>query len=80
VTLANAWVLRPLTGQPAELDWRVIPAVGGLAIGLALVERASPTFALGIAWLGFVTALALPKNGQPSPLDNATRLLGYATG
>lgn len=79
ITLANEAVFAPmLDGGKVDINWRVIPATAGLAIALAGLEQVSPGFAKGLAWLALVTVIAVPFGKAPTPLENATRVLGYA--
>jgi len=65
VTFGNKVLL-----QRQEPDFRVVIATGIAAGGLALVERASKTLAVGVAWLALVTVLLVrvdPKT--PAPVE-----------
>jgi len=79
LTLTNEVVFAPLAGQKVSVNWRILPATAGLALALAGLERIAPEFAVGLAWLGLVTAIAIPFGNAPTPLQNATKILGYAT-
>jgi hypothetical protein len=78
ITLANEAVFAPLLGESVAVNWRIIPATAGLALALAALEKIAPGFAVGLAWLSLVTAVAVPFGNAPTPLANATRVLGYA--
>jgi hypothetical protein len=77
ITLANEVVFAPLAGQRVHLNWRVIPATAGLALALAGLEKLAPGFATGLAWLSLLTVLVVPFGNAPTPLDNATKVMGY---
>jgi hypothetical protein len=91
ITLANDAIFAPaLTGGKkggvsaglistgaGAVNWRIIPATAGLALALAGLERIAPAFAVGLAWLSLATVLIVPFGNAPTPLENATRLLGY---
>lgn len=79
ITLTNEVVFAPLAGQSVSVNWRIIPATAGLALALAGLERVAPEFAVGLAWLGLVTAVAIRFGNAPTPLENATKILGYGT-
>lgn len=79
ITLVNEAVFAPLAGEKVSVNWRIIPATAGLALALAGLERLAPDFAVGLAWLGLITAIALPFGNAPTPLQNATKILGYGT-
>lgn len=78
VTLANEALFAPIAGESVAVNWRIIPATAGLALALAGLERIAPGFAVGLAWLGLIAAIALPFGNAPTPLANATKILGYA--
>lgn len=79
ITLVNEAVFAPIAGEKVSVNWRIIPATAGLALALAGLERLAPDFAVGLAWLGLITAVALPFGNAPTPLQNATKILGYGT-
>jgi hypothetical protein len=76
ITLANEAFFAPGHGV-GKINWRVIPATAGLALALAGLERLAPKFAVGLAWLALGTVLIVPFGHAPTPLQNATRTLGY---
>lgn len=81
VTFANEALFAPLAGTgKVQVNWRIIPATAGLALALALLERAAAGFAVGLAWLGLAAVLVIPFGNAPTPLDNAARLLGQKGG
>ena len=49
----------------------------GLALGLALLERIAPGFAVGLAWLVLAATLAYPIGTANSPLENIVKVMGY---
>lgn len=55
--------------------FRLIPATVGLALALALLERAAPQFAKGLAWLLVAGVLIFPVGHAPSVLDNVNKIL-----
>ena len=69
------------TGKAPDFSsgWKVLPATGLLASGLALLERALPSFATGIAKLLVLAVLVFPVGNAPTPLQNAAKLVS-ATG
>jgi hypothetical protein len=79
VTLVNEAVFAPLLGQAVAINWRIVPATAGLALALAALERIAPGFAMGLAWLSLFTAAVVPLGNAPTPLQNASRVLGYGT-
>jgi hypothetical protein len=81
ITLGNELLgaaLRKQQWSASSVNWRVIPATAGLALALAGLERLSRPFAVGLAWLSLAAVLTVPFGRQPTPLDNALKILGYA--
>lgn len=76
ITFINEGLLSPLAGGKATWNWRVLPATAGLALALAGLEKLAPGFAVGLAWLTLVTALAIPIGNAPTPLATASKALG----
>lgn len=74
---SNETLFGPMAaGKPAEWGsvWRLIPVTAGLAFGLALLERAAPQFAVGLAWLLVAGVLVFPAGHAPPILDNINKL------
>jgi hypothetical protein len=81
ISLANEVVFAPLASGgkiTADFNWRIIPATLGLALALAGLEHIAPGFAVGLAWLSLLAVLAVPFGNAPSPLENASKVLGYS--
>lgn len=78
ITAANELIFAPIEGQKVKFNWRLIPATGLLALSLAGLEKVSPGFAVGLAWLLVATVLIVPLGNAPTPLDNVNKVLGYA--
>lgn len=69
ITLGNQTVFNK---QP--INWRIPIATGISAGTLALIERVSPGFAVGIAWIALVTVLvARVVPNEPTPVENALK-------
>ena len=80
ITAANELIFVPASQGPAALkqfNWRLIPAAAGLALALAGLEKIAPEFAVGLAWLLVATVLIVPVGGAPTPLETASKYLGY---
>lgn len=80
ITLGNELLgatLNKQTWSASSINWRVIPATAGLALALAGLEHIAPKFAVGLAWLSLATVLIVPFGNQPTPLDNALKVMGY---
>lgn len=81
ITAANEVLFAPAAGSgKVDFNWRIVPAVAGLAVGLAGLEHLAPDFAVGLAWLGVVTVLVVPFGNAPTPLANANKILGITKG
>lgn len=71
VTWANGAILQPETVDDTfRFSARVAVGTGIAAAGLALVERASPPLARGVAFVALITALFTRYQGRASPIDN----------
>lgn len=72
ISFGNQWL------GNGRLDLKIPVATLIAAGGLALVEQI-PGFApvsAGIAWIALITLLFTRLGGQPSPIDNLTKLTG----
>lgn len=72
ISFGNQWL------GNGRLDLKIPIATLVAAGALALVEQipqASPV-AAGIAWIALITLLFTRLGGQPSPIDNLTKLTG----
>lgn len=65
-TMVNQTVFN---GQP--VNWRVPIGTGIAAVSLALLERVSEPFAVGIAWIALITTLIAPVGAKRSPVESA---------
>lgn len=75
---ANEALFSPLAdGKPEDWGsvWRLVPVTAGLALGLALVEKAAPEFAVGLAWLLVAGVILFPPGHAPSILSNVNKVL-----
>jgi hypothetical protein len=80
ITLGNELLGATVAKQKwtaSTVNWRVIPATLGLALALAGLEKIAPQFAVGLAMLSLFTVLVIPFGGHPTPLENASKVLGY---
>jgi hypothetical protein len=75
---ANEAVFAPLAAHRPE-NWdavfRLVPATAGLALGLALLEKAARGFAVGLAWLLVAGVLVFPVGSAPPLLANVNQVL-----
>jgi hypothetical protein len=77
ITLVNEVIFAPLAGNHVSFNWRVIPAAGILAFMFEGLSKINPQIALGIAVTTLVTALFVPLGAGGSPVQNASKALGY---
>lgn len=70
------------TGKAPDFGsvWRIAPAAAGLAVGFALLGRALPGFASGLAKLLVVAVLVFPVGNAPTPLENAAAIVSKTSG
>lgn len=78
ITAANELVFAPLEGRKATFNWRIIPATGGLALALAGLDKITPGWGTGLAWLCVAAVLIVPFGSAPTPIENASAALGFA--
>jgi hypothetical protein len=75
---ANEALFAPLAAHKAP-DWaatfRLLPVTAGLALGLALLERAAPQFAVGLGWLLVAGVFVFSPTGGPAVLTNVNKVL-----
>jgi len=79
IAAANEAVFAPVaTHQPlwVNFNWRIIPATAMAAIALYGMEKISPPLGKGLAMLALLTVLIVPMGNAPSPIENASKLLG----
>lgn len=79
IAAANEAIFAPAVAGQAlwvNFNWRIIPAAGIAALMLAGIEQVSPPFGKGLAYLALMSVLFFPVGNAPSPVDNATKLLG----
>ena len=76
---SNEALFSPLAGGKAAdwgSVWRLVPVTAGLALGLALLEKGAPGFAVGLAWLLVAGVFVFPPGHAGSVLANANKVLG----
>jgi len=72
ITLANRSLL-----NAKPIDWKIPIGTAIAAGGLALIERASPNIAVGLAWIALVTVLFVRVDRTvPPPAESLLKLLG----
>lgn len=79
ITAANEAIFATQKGKSPDwaqsFNWRIIPATAGLALALTGLEKLTPQFAVGLAWLTLATVLIVPFGNAPTPLENFTSLI-----
>lgn len=79
IAAANEAIFVPATtNQPMwkDFNWRIVPATAVAAITLAGLEKVSPSLGKGLAALALMAVVLVPMGNAPSPVDNATKMLG----
>jgi hypothetical protein len=77
ITAANELLLAPIETGKSSFNWRLIPATAGLALALGGLEKIAPGFAVGLAYLSLLAVLTIRFGNAPTPLENASKVLGY---
>lgn len=79
IAAANEAIFAPAaTGQPLwiNFNWRIVPATAIAALTLAGLEQLSVPLGKGLAMLALLSVLMLPVGNAPSPIENASKMLG----
>lgn len=76
ITWTNQVILSPAKPDIFVTTARIGIATGILAGMFYMLEKGSPTLAVGLAWTGLVTSLFVRFNNRPTPLERAVDLVG----
>jgi hypothetical protein len=79
IAAANEAIFAPAAaGQPlfVNFNWRIVPATAVAALTLAGLEQLSVPLGKGLAMLALLTVLMVPVGRAPSPIENASKMLG----
>lgn len=79
IAAANEAIFAPVAmGKPLweGFNWRIVPATALAALTLAGLEKLSPPLGKGLAVLALLTVLIVPVGNAPSPVENASKMLG----
>lgn len=79
IAAANEAIFLPAAaGKPLwkDFNWRIVPATAVAAIALAGLEQLSEPLGKGLAMLALLTVLMIPVGNAPSPIENASKMLG----
>ncbi len=79
IVAANEAIFAPAAaGKPLWVDfnWRIVPATAIAALTLAGLEQISEPLGKGLAFLALLAVLIRPMGNAPSPVENASKLLG----
>jgi len=66
-------IFAPLAGHGnplTNINWRLIPATGIMALALGGLEKMTPGFAVGLGGLVLLSVLILPMGKASTPIDN----------
>lgn len=72
IVVANKWV------NTNQVDFKIAISGGILSLFMAGVERITPTGAVGISFIGLITALVMPPTGYPSVFDTINNFINPA--
>lgn len=78
IVIANEALFAPLaTGTKpwANLNWRLIPATGILALVLAGIESLDEGFGKSLGYLVLLGVLIIPVGNAPTPIQNITTVV-----
>lgn len=70
IALANETVFAAKKSDFSEINWKIVPATGILALTLAGVEQLAPGFAKALAGLVLISVLVIPVGKSPTPFEN----------
>ena len=79
IAAANEAIFAPAVAHKplwVDFNWRIIPATALAALTLAGLEKLSPPLGKGLAMLALLTVLIVPVGNAPSPVENASKMLG----
>ncbi len=80
ITMANEVIFAPVSSGgkiTSDFNWRIIPATLLGALALGGLGKIAPGFATGLAALCLLTVLIVPFGKAGSPIENASKMLGY---
>jgi len=79
IAAANEAIFAPVANNTplwVDFNWRIVPATAIAALALAGLEQISEPLGKGLAMLALLSVLMLPMGNAPSPIANASKLLG----
>lgn len=83
IVLANEAIFAPLAAgknnDHVQFNWRIVPATAIAAAALAGIEKISPKFGAGLAYIALITVLFARVGNAPAPTENLVKILGYGT-
>lgn len=82
ISFANELAFAPIaSGGDIHVDlgaaWRIPIATLVAAALLGGLEQVSPKLAVGLGYISLVTVLLARIGGQPAPVENLAKVLGY---
>lgn len=79
IAAANEAIFAPAVAhKPLFIDfnWRIVPATAIAALALAGMEQISEPLGKGLAMLALLAVMIVPVGNAPSPVENASKMLG----
>jgi len=79
IAAANEAIFAPAAANKplwVDFNWRIVPATAIAGLLLAGMEQISPPLGKGLAVLALLAVLIRPMGNAPSPVENASKLLG----
>lgn len=79
IAAANEAIFAPVAQHKplwVDFNWRIVPATALAALALAGLEKISPPLGKGLAMLALLSVLIVPVGNAPSPVENASKMLG----
>jgi hypothetical protein len=76
VAASNDMFFGPKGVDLTNVNWRIVPATGIMALMLAGIGTVSPEFATGLGALVLLSVLIVPVGNAPTPLENLAKFVG----
>lgn len=77
ISAVNEVLFAPLAGNGVHFNWRIIPATGIFAFLMEGLSKLNPQLALGVSVAALLTAIFGSFGNAGSPVNNASKALGY---
>lgn len=79
IAAANEAIFAPAVAHKplfVDFNWRIVPATAIAALALAGMEKISEPLGKGLAMLALLAVMIVPVGNAPSPVENASKMLG----